>query len=139
MADIWFSNQSRTRVYRLPFLPEEMPELSAASKNEEFETFDNGTYNLIGSKGLISFSLQGILPAYANKYSWAKSQLNPYLIIKLWDDAMYFKTPIRCVMERGESDEIKNLLVTVESMSNNEDKVGDVKYNVSFKEYRQVS
>lgn len=135
--DIWFSNLSRTRVFKLPIPPEEMPELSATSKNEEFETFNNGIYNLIGDKGLISFSIQSILPAFANKYNWAKSQFNPYLLTKLWEDAMYYKVPLRCIIEKNNKD-IINFLVTIEDLKYNEDKTGDVKFAVSCKEYRQV-
>ncbi len=144
MADIYFSSLDRKEVYRLPALPQDMPELTRTAKNEEFESYDNGTYNLLGNVGLATFSLDSWLPEFPGKYKWAKSQINPYLLINLWHGAMVNKKPIRCIMERGKnpnniSEEILNWLVTVESMSWNENTLRDVKYKVDFKEYRDIN
>lgn len=142
IADIYFSDLKRTTVYRLPIIPETMPELSVAAKNEEFETFDNNTFNFIGNTGLVSFSIDSFLPEKADKYKWAKSQMAPYLLINLWRGAMATKVPLRCIMERGDASNpfvILNWMVTIESMSWYEDKVGDVKYKIDCKEYREVT
>ena len=139
MADIYFSDLNRTQVYRLPIIPEEMPDLSKSAKNEEFETFDNGTYNFLNTVGLVTFSIDCWLPQHANKYSFAKSQIDPYLLINLWSGAMVNKTPLRCIMERGQNNEILNWMVTVENMNWHENKVGDIKYKIDLKEYRSVT
>lgn len=138
--DIYFSSLDRTEIYRLPVLPEEMPEFSKSAKNEEFESFNDGVYNILGNAGLISFTLESFLPAKGRKYPFIKEELeDPYLLINLWSNAMNTKTPIRVVMYRNNKTEIINTMVSVESMAWHEDKVGDVKYKIDFKEYRELT
>lgn len=142
MADIFFSSLDRKEVYQLPVLPETLPELTRACANEEFETYNNGTFNLLGNMGLYSFSLSSFLPTLDKNYTFAKNKINPYLIINLWAKAMATKKPIRVIINRslvvGLPVEVINIMVTVESLSHYEDIVGDVVYNVSFKEYREL-
>ncbi|WP_253200822.1 hypothetical protein [Clostridium sp. CF012] len=126
---------------QVPVLPEEMPELNKTSKNEEFETFNNGIFNLLGSVGLVTFNLTRFLPQFGGKYSWARSKDDPYLLINLWIKAMHNKVPLRCVMMRGNKHgkpEILNWLVSVEAMTWHEDRLHDVQYSVDFKEYRVI-
>lgn len=143
MADIFFSTLDRSTVYQLPVLPAQFPEMNRSSKNEEFETYNNGVYNLIGNMGLFTFPLEGFLPALNKNYSFAKNHMNPYLLINLWAGAMANKTPLRIIMNRdkklGLPQEAVNMLVTVESMTHHEDKVGDVVYSLSLKEYRELA
>lgn len=144
LAEIYFSSLDRKEVYRLPILPADMPELTRPAKNEEFETYADGVINIPGNVGLATFNIDCWLPEYPGKYKWAKAQINPYLLINLWHGAMLGKKPIRCVMERGKnrnniSEEILNWLVTVESMSWNENTLRDVKYKVDFKEYNDYT
>ena len=144
MADIYFSDINRKKVYRLPILPEDMPELSISANNEEFETFNDGVYNFLNKSGLTTFSVESWLPACAGKYSFAKSKVDPYTLINFWRLAMTNKTPIRCVMDRSKNKnisnpEIVNLMVTVEQLTWHEDTVGDVYYNLDVKEYRSVT
>lgn len=141
IASIYFSDLARKKVIELPILPETMPELSKSSKNEEFETFNNGMFNLLGTVGLVTFSIESFLPEYADKYKWAKSQIDPYTLINLWSLAETNKTPIRCVMQRNSNNknpEILNWMVSVESMTWFERGNSDIKYTVSFKEYRVI-
>ena len=142
MANIYFSTLDRKQTYELPILPEEMPELSKSAKNEVFETFNNSEYNFLGEVSLISFSLESWLPAYPNKYRWAKSQINPYLLIGLWSNAMTLKQPIRIVINRNKNDflpqELLNWMVSVENMSWHELINGDVAYKLDLKQYREI-
>jgi hypothetical protein len=139
--DIYFSGLDRKNIYRLPIIPADMPELAKSAKNEEFEG-NTQTYNILGNVGLVTFSLDCWMPEYAGKYtqSWCKSQINPYLIINLWSDAMVNKVPIRCVMTRGQnknniSDVILNWQVSVESLHWNPRQNKDIVYKADFKEY----
>lgn len=141
--DIYFSDLNRFEVYQLPCLPFEMPELSKSSKNEEFETYNEGVYNIIGNKGLTTFSIDCWLPEYPGKYKWAKSQINPYLLINLWENAMTNKRPLRCIMVRGENKNnispiILNWMVTVENYSQKIDEFKDIHYKIDLKEYRSM-
>ncbi|MEY8001619.1 hypothetical protein AB8U03_15725 [Clostridium sp. Mt-5] len=139
--DIYFSDLDRTQVYQLPILPTDMPELSKSTKNEEFESYQDGVYNVIGNVELTTFPIDCWLPEYAGKYNWAKSQINPYLLINLWNNAMITKKPLKCVMSRGQnknniSSEILNWSVTIEDMNWYPEKNGDIKYKIDCKEYR---
>ncbi|ENK0837134.1 hypothetical protein AB2Z22_000440 [Clostridium botulinum] len=142
MANIYFSTLDRKQLYELPILPEEMPELSKSAKNEVFETFNNSEYNFLGEVSLISFNLESWLPAYPNKYRWAKSQINPYLLIGLWSNAMTLKQPIRVIINRNKNDflpqELLNWMVSVENMSWHELINGDVAYKLDLKQYREI-
>ncbi|GAA0735863.1 hypothetical protein [Clostridium oceanicum] len=142
MADIFFSTLDRKQIYKLPVLPEEMPELSQSSSNEEFETFNNGVYNFMGNVGLVSFSIDSWLPAYPNKYKWVKSQIDPYLLINMWRKANLKKEPLRVIINRNKNDflptELLNWIVTIESISWHEKNNNDIAYNVSLKQYRVI-
>lgn len=142
MADIFFSTMDRSEVYQLPVLPPTLPELNRASKNEEFETFNDGTYNIPGNVGLFNFEIERFLPALNKDYPFAKCKINPYLLINLWSGAMDKRTPIRIIINRnkglGLPEEAVNMLVTVENMSYYEDNTGDVVYKLSLKEYREI-
>lgn len=141
MADIFFTTLDRSEVYQLPVLPKDFPELSRSNKNEEFETND-GVYNLIGNMGLVSFSLESFLPAINKKYPFAKSNINPYTFINLWVGAMANKKPLRIIMNRNKNsnlpEEAVNMLITIESMSHYENKVGDVQFKLELKEYKEI-
>ncbi|KZL93559.1 hypothetical protein [Clostridium magnum] len=143
IADIFISDKDRTKVFQLPILPERFPEFSRAAKNEEFETWEDGVYTLIGNVDAIKFSLECWLPGMDKEYSFAKSKINPYDLINLMHNAMLEKNPIRYVANRNPNlklpVEITNMLVTVESLSWYEDRLGDVQYKVDFKEYREIT
>ena len=141
MADIFFTDLDRKAIHQLPILPEVMPQLSESSENEEFRSYDNGTYNLLGNVGLTTFSISSFLPQYAGKYNFAKSKIDPYLLINMWRSAMKYKIPLRCIMQRDKKSsnpEILNWTVTVESLTWGENKVYDIEYQVSFKFYKVI-
>ena len=138
--DIYFCTLDRKKIYQLPVLPEEMPELEASMNNEEFETYNNGFFNVLGNSELVSFTLESFIQGKDNNYYFAKKHYdNPYDLINLWRKSMINKAPIRCIMYRNNKTEILNWMVSVESMKWHEDKAGDIKYSVTFKEYRKVT
>jgi hypothetical protein len=143
MADIYFSDLNRKTVYRLPILPAEMPEMSVSADNQEFETFNSGVYNFLNQSGLITFSVESWLPAYAGRYSFAKSKFDPYTLINFWKAAIWSKAPIRCVVDKNAGKitnlQILNMMVSIEQMTWHEDAVGDVQYKLDLKEYRSVN
>lgn len=142
MANIYFSTLDRKKTLELPILPEDMPELSKTAQNEEFTTFNNGTFNFLGDASLITFTIECWLPSYPNKYRWAKSRINPYELINMWSLAMNRKEKLRIVINRNKNSflpqELLNYIVTVESLSWHELNNGDVAYKVDLKEYREV-
>jgi len=142
--EIYFSDLARDEVYQLPCLPPKMPELNKSAKNEEFETYSDGVYNIIGNKGLTTFSIDCWLPEYPHKYKWVKSQINPYSLINLWENAMSKKLPLRCVIVRGNNKNnispiVLDWMVTVENYSQEIDEFKDIHYKIDLKEYRDMT
>ena len=141
IAEIFFTDLERKTIHQLPILPPVMPQLNESAENEEFRTFNDGTYNLLGNVGLTEFSISSFLPEFAGKYNFAKSKIDPYLLINMWRSAMKYKTPLRCIMQRSKTSsrpEILNWTVTVESLTWGENKVHDIEYRVSFKKYKVI-
>lgn len=142
MADIFFATPDRSTVYQLPILPENFPELTRTTQNEEFYAID-GQYILPGYRGLYSFTLEGWLPAVNKTYPFAKNRINPYLIINMWAAAMRDKQPLRFIIHRrqdlGIPKEAVNMLVLVESMTHQETRNSDVSYSVDFMQYRELT
>ena len=141
MADIFFSDLERKAIYQLPILPEIMPQLSETAENEEFKSFNDGVYNLMGNVGLTEFSINSFLPEHGGKYSFAKCDINPYLLINMWRSAMKYKNPLRCIMQRDKKSskpEILNWIVTVEGLTWGENRIHDVEYQINFKQYKVI-
>lgn len=138
--DIYLSDMERKTVLQLPILPEEMPSLTQGAKNEEFETYSNGTYNLIGTASLIEFPLECWLPGKGKNYSFQRvKNIDPHDYINLINLAMNNKKPLRIVMVRGDGTFIINTTFSVESFVWHEDKMGDYQYSVSFKQWRDYN
>ncbi|WP_066452684.1 hypothetical protein [Anaerotruncus rubiinfantis] len=131
MADIYLS--SGGRMYRLPFIPAEMPEVSVSARNEEFPTYQSGVYNIMGGAGLREISLEGVLPG--RSYDFAKSSVRGKEIINMLDVAMRRKRTVRLVISGRNT---INLLASVESLAYHENQTGNIVYSVTFKEYRNV-
>lgn len=156
MADISISSlENNEYVYYFPFLPENFPSFQRSGKNEEFQTFNNGCYELLGDVTQISFTLEGIFPGSGKKYSFKKSNSNSYDILNFISWSMHEKKPFRIIIYRDEIatdeeslkkdlskkksyDELLNLIVVCESLTNQELRNGDIHYSMSLKEYRLI-
>lgn len=137
MADIYVSTLDRKQVYQFPTLPEEFPVLSKTAKNELFETFNNGVFNLIGGAGLIEFSMGFMLPLH--EYSFNKCDFNnTQNIINLLLTSMVEKFPVRFIFKGEDDADYSNIAVNVEKFDYNFDKMLDVVFSADFKEYRVI-
>ncbi len=135
--DIYVSDAAKKKVLKLPVIPAEMPTLSRSSKNEEFETFNNGVYNIIGDAGPMEFTLESFLPGKDKKYPFSKvKNVNPDAYINLINAAAKNKKPIRVVIVRGNGTFVVNGTFSVESFEYHEDKTGDYQYSLSLKQWR---
>jgi len=141
MADIFIGSHDNKNVYQFSWLPSTFPEFNRTSKNEVFESYSNGDFNIIGAMNLLEFGLEGKLPITPSKYSFSKSNIGAYKIINLMHSSMSKKKPVRLIINRNPNPTIPtnliNILVSVESMTWKEEN-DIVNYNVSFKEYRNV-
>lgn len=136
--DIYISDYERKTVLQLPIIPSEMPSLSRSNKNEEFETFSNGTYNIIGDVGLLEFALESWLPGKGKNYSFQRvKNINPNTYIDLLNSAMLNKKPVRVVIVRGDGTFLINHTFSIETFEFKEDKKSDYVYTITFKEWRE--
>ena len=142
MADIFLSSLDRSEVYKLPIIPEDLPDLERSINSEEFETNRAGIYSFQTTISLLTFTIESFLPAYSDKYSWSKGQINPASILNLINTSMAYKKPIRVVMDRNENKDMSktviNIACTIESFSYRIAKNQDIYYSLSLKEWREV-
>lgn len=138
--DIYLSNLDRTTVLQLPILPEELPPLTKSSSNEEFESFSNGKFNLIGDVSLLEFSLESFLPGKGKNYSFQRvKNINPDDYIQLIDDAMLSSEALRVVIVRSDGTFVVNDTFSAETFEWHEDKTGDYIYKIDFKQWRDYN
>lgn len=135
--DIYLSDLEYNTLVQLPIIPEKLPEVNVGFNNEEFETYDNGYYNLLGNKKLATFTLESFFPEYSGKYQFERSS-------NTWDELLTIlaistddKKAIKVVFGNNK-DVIMDANFTVESFKYNIDKTGDYQYSIDFKEYREV-
>jgi len=135
-TNIFISDYKKTKVLQFPTIPAELPSLSTNVKNEEFETYNNGTFNFIEQQGLYTFTLTDWLPADASKHYYCKSKVNALEIINLINDSVANVEPI-CLTITGASDKYVNNTFSVESWSYNIKQNGDYKYSLGVKLWRE--
>lgn len=135
--DIYLADINKKNLLHLPIIPEEMPTISKSSKNEEFETFNNGTFNIIGDVGLTSFTLESWLPAKGRNYPFQRiKNVNPYTVIDFININAKNKKPILVVIVRNNGTYVVNNKFTIESFEYHENKIGNFEYSISFKQWR---
>lgn len=138
--DIYISDKDRKKVLQLPVIPAEMPTFSKASKNEEFETYDNRIFNIIGDVGLTEFALESFFPAKSKNYSFQRvKNVDPYIYIDFINLSMINKKPVRVVITRSDSTYVVNDTFAIESFEYHEDKIGDFQYTLNFKLWRDYN
>jgi len=138
--DIYLSDKDRKKVLQLPIIPAEMPTFSKASKNEEFETYDNGTYNIIGDVGLTEFALESFFPAKSKSYSYQRvKNIDPYIYIDFINLSMIYKKPVKVVITRNDGSYVVNNTFSIENFEYHEDKVGDFQYTLNLKLWRDYN
>ncbi|KOF56816.1 hypothetical protein AGR56_09135 [Clostridium sp. DMHC 10] len=126
-------------ILRIPVLPEKMPELTRASNNDTFETYNDGYYPLLGNVELVTFTLESFFPAVGKNYPFQKEKEAPATYIKFFSNAQRNKKPIRYVFGGSDGYAIVDDYFTVESFKWYIDKMQDVQYSIDFKQYREVS
>ena len=137
MNNILISTLDRKEVYQFPWVPTELPPYEQIASNEEFETFNNGTYLLPGSVKNFGFELAGKLPK--KHYNFNKSSFgNTDKIISLCTISLRGKSAIRFVSSINNK-EVMNLVVGVEGFTYNYDKAGNVNYTAQFKGWKVFS
>lgn len=134
--DIIFSANNNEEVMILPVVPE--IEVSKSQNNEQFETINNGTMNLIGDEGLIVFSITSIFPS--KNYSWLRpgSVSDPFIYVDFFNKWRSEKVPIRIVVSRPSGKSWFNKAVLIDSFTYKLRRNGDIEYTLDVSEYRFV-
>lgn len=133
--DIFINYNDDNDSIKIPILPESF-EISASQNNTSLYIHNLGEINLKGKRGLYAVSFESFFPH--QRYQFAHdSYHNPYT---------YYCKKLKSLFENNKTvhlvitDTDINMYCTIESFTHGEeDRNGDVKYSISFKEYRELT
>lgn len=134
--NIYIGNKDKSKVYKLPIIPESLPELMKPIQNEEFETWWDGKYNFIEKPGLLEFTLECWLPGKGKKYNFAKSNVDSTLIIQLLENARDNAECITVVIIGGDGSIYVNDKFSIEDFKYKVNFECDYDYTLAVKHYR---
>ncbi len=136
--DIIFSANNNEEIKILPVVPNDTP-ISQTQNNEQFQTINSGTLNLIGDMGLRGLSIQSFFPIH--NYRWIKKGSNA----DAWSYVEFFKkwrgkrVPLRIVVITSTGKEILNMPCTIDEFEYYEKRNGDIGYSLTINEYTFVN
>jgi len=131
--NITVSANNNKEILEFPIIPRDT-NLNNPSKNEEFQTINAGTLNLLGDKGLRSLSISSIFPK--NKETWAKAgSVEGIKYVDFFNKWQGKNVPIRIVMSLESGKELVNMLCSIENFTYNFNSVENIKYTLDLKEY----
>lgn len=135
--NIVVSANNNEEILVFPIIPNEL-QLQIPSNNEEFQTINTGTLNLIGDIGLRQISLNSIFPK--NKETWsAAGSVEAEQYISFFDKYRSKKIPIRLIITLADGSECINMPVLVDNFNYSRDKnIENVRYTLDLKEYRLI-
>lgn len=135
--DIYIADYKKTKILKLPIIPSELPAISKTIKNEEFETYFNGTFNFIEKAGLNTLTLDSWLPT--KDYSFAKSSYKANDFITLINNAIDNTEAIQVVILNTNGSTYVNDKFSIESFQYHVNKRGDYAYSLGLKQYRETT
>lgn len=132
------SFNSEAEAIEFPLLPEKI-EVNESGNSKSYEISKLGEINVIKSKKLSEISFESFFPAHwfpaCNVEEGALFKPSHYIVDKItkWRDS---KQPMRLVFTGGPMN--INMPVSIEKFTWSEEggAVGDIKYSISFKEYK---
>jgi hypothetical protein len=136
--DIYISDYKKTKVLQFPIIPNNLPSISSDPQNEEFETYNNGTFNFIEKEGLLNLTLDSWLPTDSSKYNFVKSKVNAMEIISLIQNAKKNSEPIFIVITSKNGFYVNDSF-SVEKFPYSIIKRGDYKYTLEVKQWRDYN
>lgn len=131
--EIIFSVNNGQVVKQIPVPPLDL-DINSPQKNEEFQTVNNGTLNLIGNMGLKSFPIESFFPS--QRYPWLPSNadIDSWGFVEFFEKYRREKIPFRCFVSDGDR-EILNIACTVEDFTWKLKRNKDIGYVLKIKEY----
>lgn len=137
--NIYFANKDRTKILQLPIPLSKLPTIQRSSKNEEFETYSDGTYNLIGAVGLAVVEFDFWLTPKNKNYNFAKvKDINPDEYVQFLDAERLYKRPIVLVIAREDKSYYINDTFSIDKFDWYEDKIGRYMCSISLKQWREL-
>ncbi len=133
---IFISNYARTKAYEFPILPENMPEKTVTADVTEFKTASNGTYAIIGERGLDNIEINQRLPGIGKKRTFYLSSTKGRQIIHLIQNAMKEKEPIRLTICRSNGTYFVNTTYAITSFMYHELRNSDFEITLSLLQWR---
>lgn len=138
-ASIVISADNGADAIVLPLVPADLPEISNPQNNETFEGI-LGTMSVIGTMGLRSVSVKGLLPAVPTKYPYA----NPFgssasEVINFVNKYRNEYIPVRLVIAYTDGSVYLNMACLINDFTYYSDNVKDYHYKLDLIEYRMVN
>lgn len=108
--------------------------ITCSTNDEEFQTINGSVLNLIGGKGLRSFSFSSFFPSKKyNFISWLKYR-DPQEYVDFLEKYRDLKIPIRIIVT-DKYRIVLNMLCRYNFVYSLRDKAGDIPYTLEIKEY----
>ena len=137
-ASIVISADNGAAAIVLPLVPADLPEISNPQNNE---TFDGilGTMSVIGTLGLRSVSIKGLLPVDPTKYPFANPLGSSAAeVINFVSRYRSEYIPVRLVIAFGDGSVYINMACLINDFSYSIDNAKDYHYKIDLIEYRMV-
>lgn len=134
--NIVVSANNNEEILVFPIIPNDLS-LKNPQLNEEFQTINNGTLNLIGDIGLRSLSISSIF--LKEKKSWAKAgSVEGMQYVDFFNKWREKKAPIRLIITLQDGSEMVNMACTVDTFDYSFDRQENINYSLELKEYRYI-
>ncbi|AYB41799.1 hypothetical protein [Paenibacillus lautus] len=133
--DIVFAANSFEEVRRLPVLPPEM-NIEHPWNNEEFQTMNLGTINLIGTPGLRSLAIESFFPMRI--YPFMKDKRLGWSYVQFFRKWRERRVPLRVIITDNKEQEVLNMPCTIDNFVHGWDRSGDIRYSLAVKEFKFV-
>ena len=132
------SINNNSKIVQLPYAPSDGVSIDyGSSTTENYDSVKYGQIKALGAEPLATVSIEGTFPAY--KASWHKGTYSdPMEYVKFFRDNRKKRKPMRVVITSKDGKEDFNRLMSCETFSWSIDQVGNIKYSLSFEQYRKV-
>lgn len=137
-ASIVISADNGAAAIVLPLVPADLPEIDNPQNNETFEGI-LGTMSVIGTLGLRSVSIKGLLPVDPSKYPYANPLGSSAAeVINFVNRYRNEYIPVRIVIAFNDGSVYLNMACLINDFSYSIDNLKDYHYKLDLIEYRMV-
>lgn len=137
-ASIVISADNGAAAIVLPLVPADLPEIDNPQNNETFEGI-LGTMSVIGTLGLRSVSIKGLLPVDPSKYPYANPLGSSAAeVINFVNRYRNEYIPVRIVIAFNDGSVYLNMACLINDFSYSIDNLKDYHYKMDLIEYRMV-